>query len=506
MGKTVNDPSQTLPSGEPEKHQGVFDQIMNSMRRQKDFPTFYQHVVEINETISSSYSSASEIANVILKDYSLTKKLLTLVNSAFYGHHRDGVCTVSEAVILVGLNQVQMAVAGLMLFEQMQQTSHTMELKDSSIQAFISGLIAREISRKLHQKETEAACVCAMFHNLGKHMALFYLPDQHAEVMEYAKAYKVDLQQASRAVLGLRYEDLGIGVAKTLGLPPKITTSMKSFEGKERKIMETNPLQAVAHLSNLLCETAIEPSKARREKAFQKIEGDFGLSREFIFELYADVWEKASKYSKIFNINLEDSPLLARFAKNVVIQDDALLKDSEYVVITGEFYDIVTKGIADITKILLEDSYELNSILSMVLEIMYRGFGFSRVLICIFDFKSNRIVARFGLGDNIKEFMENFSFIVSSSQDFFNLALHQSKAIYIKNINDPPEDVTIPDWYRRTVKALEAMVYPIIINEKKIGLFYADRKTKRTDFSENQMEYMHILCNQAALAIKQKGR
>ncbi len=493
-------------SCETDNDQSAFDQILLRMRKQKDFPTFYQNVVEINKTIKSTYASASEIANVILKDYSLTKKLLTLVNSAFYGQNRGGITTISEAVILVGLNQVQMAIASLMFFEQMQQNSHTAELKDSSIHAFISGLIAREISKKWNRDDTEEACICAMFHNLGKCMALFYLPDQHKEVIEYAADHKVDLQRASRAVLGLTYEDLGIGVAKNLGLPTKITRSMKSISENDRKTITSNPMRAIAYLSNLLCDTAIESSNSKREKSIKKIEENFGLTGEYVFELYANVWEKLNKYSKIFNINLKDSPILSRFSKNFIVQDEAPPKDSEYSVITDEFYDIVTKGIANITKILLEDTFELNSILSMVLEIMYRGFGFSHVLICILDFKTNQMIPRYGLGDDIQNFMKTFSFRITPSNDFFNVALHQSEAIYIKDIHDPPDRLMIPDWYRDTIHAMDAMVYPIIINEKKIGLFYADREEKRTDFSGTQLEYMNILCNQAALAIKQKGR
>lgn len=488
------------------KDASTFDKLLSRIRKGKDFPTFYQNVVEINKTINSHYASAPEIANVILKDYALTKKLLTLVNSAFYGQSRRGVTTVSEAIVLVGINQVQMAIASLMFFEQMQQNARTTELKDTCIHAFISGLIARELAGKWQQHKTEEACICAMFHNLGTFMALYYLPEEHLEVLAWAKAKKTDLQRASRMVIGMSYEDLGIGIAQNWGLPDKIVKSMRSIPKNEKNLLQTNPMRAIAGLSNLLCDAAVEPDTAKRDKILARIIKDFEISNDYITGMYSDVWDKIQKYSTILNIDLNDSNILSRFATNLADQNEKAATESQNIAVMEKFYNIVTRGISDITQILLEDSYELNSILSMVMEVMYLGFGFSRVLICIADSKTKKMIARFGLGDNINAFMKNFSFEIKPSKDFVNTALHQAKGIYVQDLNAPLDELDIPDWYRNTVKAVDAMVYPIIINDKKIGLFYADREEKRVDFSADQLEYMNILCNQAALAIKQKGR
>ena len=63
----------------------------------------------------------------------------------------------------------------------------------------------------------------------------------------------------------------------------------------------------------------------------------------------------------------------------------------------------------------------------------------------------------------------------------------------------------IPPWHNQLITAEEILVYPVIVKKKVIGLFYADWDIRRKDLNEKSMEYMKILRNQAALAIKQKS-
>ena len=62
----------------------TLDFLLRKIRYKSDFPTFSHNIMEINKRASVSQvnvSSASELANAILKDYSLTNKLLKLMDS-----------------------------------------------------------------------------------------------------------------------------------------------------------------------------------------------------------------------------------------------------------------------------------------------------------------------------------------------------------------------------------------------------------------------------------------
>ncbi len=57
--------------------------MLKRIRSASDFPAISKYLVEINQKLSdvSAHTTASELANIILKDYALTSKLLKLVNS-----------------------------------------------------------------------------------------------------------------------------------------------------------------------------------------------------------------------------------------------------------------------------------------------------------------------------------------------------------------------------------------------------------------------------------------
>ena len=74
------------------------DFILRRMGRSKGFPAISKNVSAINRKLSSKEKnfSASEIANLVLKDYALTTRLLKQVNSSFHASGRKPVTTVSN--------------------------------------------------------------------------------------------------------------------------------------------------------------------------------------------------------------------------------------------------------------------------------------------------------------------------------------------------------------------------------------------------------------------------
>ena len=76
---------------------------------------------------------------------------------------------------------------------------------------------------------------------------------------------------------------------------------------------------------------------------------------------------------------------------------------------THDPHAVLTAGIQDITNTLVSD-YQLNDVLRIILETMYRGMGFTRVLLCVRDPKQNSMNARFGFGEDMDRIQPEFRF------------------------------------------------------------------------------------------------
>ena len=122
-----------------------------------------QQISEIaNSTNDRSDSSANMLANKILRNYSLSTKLLRLVNSPVYGQYGGRISTVSRAVVILGFKEVRMAAMGLMLFDHLQNDNQSKMIKEASLNSMMSGSIARELGEKLNIEDTEESYICSI--------------------------------------------------------------------------------------------------------------------------------------------------------------------------------------------------------------------------------------------------------------------------------------------------------------------------------------------------------
>ena len=252
------------------------DRLLKRISRNKDLPSFSKYIIEINRKLSSDskHLSASEISNIILKDYAFASKLLKLVNSAYYSSFRGKITTITRAVVLLGFEKVGMAAASLLLFEHLKSKSSVPELKEGAVMAFWSGLIAVDLAKIIGLEDGEEAFICAMLYNLGKQIGLFYLPKEFADIRKLVLKNGTSEAAASKSVLGISFEELGIAVAEKWNFPDKIVSSMKRLSGKElqgRKGKNTNALQGLSNFSNELCHIINDTEENKREASLSAL-------------------------------------------------------------------------------------------------------------------------------------------------------------------------------------------------------------------------------------------
>ncbi len=515
----------------------TLDFLLRKMRYKNDFPTFSNNIIEINRKASVSQvnkSSASELANTVLKDYSLTNKLLKLVNSSFYGQFAGKITTISRAVVVLGFEQVSMVASSLLLFDQLKNKNQKEALRESAVASFMSGMIARELAKDNRVIDTEEVFICSMFHNLGKHLVLFYFEEEYAQIVSLMENKGLSEDIAARTVLGMTYEDIGTGIAAIWKFPDKIVNSMRNLpKGRlEPTKTEEERLKALSCFSNELCAIISSPHEdqvgndiAGLLKRFDKI---IPLTKKQLCTILESARETINEFSTIYNINLKKSSFIRQvdtFSKRGHLDEDKPKDNraekhesedlSQYsfddVSIpctlndTGEIRDpqsILINGIQDITNTLLED-FKLDDVLTMILETMYRGFSFNRVLFSLYNPKDMEIRAMLGLGRDIANILPDFRFRITRYPDFFNFAVMQAKDIGISDTKDIRFQKRIPEWYSKKISAPAFVLYPVAVNKKVVGLFYADREESGEVLYGNQVNYMKTLCNQAVLAMRQ---
>ncbi len=531
------------PVASSDVKQSTIDFLLRRMRHKTDFPALSESVSTINKITGSDRESIANLSNSILKDFSLTNKILRFVNAVYYRQAGGGnISTISRAVMVLGFDAVRNIAITVTLFEHLQNKGNAVQLKEEFLRANLAAILAKDIAEKLSMRDVEQVFICSMFHNLGRLLSQYYFPDESEEIKRVIEQKDCSEEAASIQVLGISFEDLGIGIARTWGFPNLIVNSMRRLPSGAVKKANTHEeqLRVLSAFSNELCSMISEVEAEDQQKELRKVaarfSGNITLSEPVLRETMEESFQEVTQFASIIGISLKQSAFGKKIkswgAKTTSGESAAATKaDSTGLAETilldavpqgapgspvvdgeadadlqkGDSEVIMMAGIQDISNTLVED-FKLNDLLRIILETMFRAKGFKRVILCVRDGATNSMVGRFGFGQDALEMSRRFNFSLAFTPDIFHAGLSKGVDILISDTNDPKIAARIPDWFRKGVNAGTFVIFPLCIKTKPVAMIYADsERAGDIVISEKELSLLRTLRNQAILAIKQSS-
>ncbi|MBF0464165.1 MAG: HDOD domain-containing protein [Nitrospirae bacterium] len=490
-------------------------------------------LLKLPENLKVDEISVTQLTNVILDDFSLTNKLLSLVNTAYYTQYDGKINTMSRAIMLLGFVQIRSTALSLLLFEDIADKHLAYELKILIINSIMSSMISKNIALNGTQINAEEAFICSMLHDLGKILVAYFLPEDYGLVTEKIKKQQYSEDMASRSVLGMSYEELGISISTEWKLPKQAIHCMHKLDNERVIKPETNDdrLRGAVAFSAELCSLMLDDSIAITDKqmSLKKITKRYGecftLSQDQMSAIFNSTLKEMNHYFGVYDIKSEEIELFRKISDfyaafeavrpievktAVPVPEENKLGDTEFLGGTlpagNEKQESVVfqRAIYDITTALLED-YSLNDTLRMILEIIYNTMGFSHVLICRKNSKQDRMVGWFGFGADIDVIVSKFNFPIVDSDDVFSFALKNGSDMVVADSKAPDVKERIPLWYANVLNSDTFVVLPIIVSDKPIAVIYADNAgTERKSFSQHQIWCLKALRKQVNMVFKQK--
>ncbi|MDP3742811.1 MAG: HDOD domain-containing protein [Methylotenera sp.] len=525
--------SPSFDKGKSSNKHSTLDFLLRRMHNKSDFPALSHTISEINKVADDDSASSNILAQSILNDFALTNKLLKLVNTVTYGQFGGQINTISKAVVILGFETVRNVAMTLILLDFLQNKAQAAQLKDDVLAAFFAGIVATQFSSVNNIRNAEETMICSMFRNLGKLLASFYFFEESQQVARLVAQGETE-DKASMQVLGIDYNELGIGIAKSWNFPPRLIAGMRKQIGAKiaKPHGELENLSVTVNLANELCAIANSGNVSDKPKALKHLskryENAISISEQQLRKAMESGLNELAARARIIGVDITQSMLMKRVniwvgarteeVANTTASESSDLDGLTPLGISVENADekisnppkvdsesILADGIQEITNTLVED-HKLNDIMQMVLETMHRGMGFNRTILMVRDVKANQMLARFGFGQDIDVALTKFHFNLDFTPDVFHLAMSKGADLLLEDIT--AENVTdkIPSWYKQAVSSQSFLLLPVMVNSKPIGLFYADVEHANTmQVSTKQLSLLRTLRNQSVLAIKQKG-
>lgn len=500
----------------PSGTETALERLLARMNAGGDFPVLSSTIAELNQAVNDDNGHTSSLTEVILRDVSLTNKLLRLVNTAHYGFTGQAISTVSRAVVILGFDAVRDAAVSLLLFEHLDNHAQADELKAEAVERFFCATLGRMLAPQAGVRDAEEAFISALFRHIGRLMARFHFYPQTVRVARYVQDEGLTEAAAARLVLGVDYDQLGLAIARHWHFAPTILHAIAPLDPGPVKAAGSLParLHVVANLAdelyrmyaaNLPAEQqrqALTALCARFREAVRVTPEDLA---ERVHKAAAQVWQQAH----VMHADAARSALMGRLrggdaapphaasaAPRAEAAEPARAADDRPE-------DILAAGLQEITGLMLTD-YRLSDVLRLGAELLYRSGSFDHVLVSTLDRVSQSLVARIALGPGTAGLKAVFRIPLGFSPDVFHAALVKGQDVLIEDVTADNIRSRIPDWFVRHADADSFLLLPINLDGRPLAMFYAGRRGGALHLSSQVLGMVKALRNQIALAIRHK--
>ena len=513
--------------GVPEHQQGVADHLEKYLRRISDsptFPAFSANIQELLGILEDPYYPVYEVSRVVLRDVSLTTQILKLVNSIYFQSRQRQVHTISSAVMIMGFELVRDLAVGLKLFENFQTSASLNEVKRLMFASFFMALATQELTRQDQCLDGEELFLTALLYNFGELAAAYYFPKEYRRVLEAAQEGQLSKSEAVLQVFHFSLDDLGQSLLKTWNFPDALRVRLANLKqpggdmpgpaGQRRRLF-----RGVKELSQALLDPAVPPEE--KEGLQGRLARQLGLAPRDMTRAVGVSLHRLQELTSILQLDVENLGFRWPSAQPEAPPPAGTADQGEIPAAAGqppvpEMPAAVGPQDQELTRLafLLQVMEEINQaiatrrpihqVIMMILEGIYEGLGFDRVVFCLVEPQRVWISARFGIGQGVESLLPLLKAPFASGTNPLAQSLaHAREYVVGPGTGDAP---FLEEDFWRDSGARAVLVSPIHIDAAPVGVMYMDRLQSRPAVSAPDIQRLQSFRDLAVIALRQSSQ
>jgi HD-like signal output (HDOD) protein len=476
---------------------------------EEDMPVFSGTVTEVTNSVNSDSSSASDVAHTILKDASLTGRLLKMANSLYYNPSRYSITTVTRAVMVLGFNQVRVLALSLVLIDSLDKDDNRDKMAEEMAQAFHAAVQAESLAQLTEAKEPENVFVATLLSRLGNLAFWAFSGEKGHELQALINKGELSVHDAEMEVLGFALSDLSKELSKAWSLGELLENSFSHN-------FSNDPLVKLVHMGQELADASKQGwDEDEARTVVKKIASDLNLPVETIEDRVHQSAKVAKNVTKDYGIieasrhipqaNIE--LLNPEFDKTQNKHSDDEIQLNEAISNKHEGDQEIVEEKPSLQQSLLQEIKEaiaekpsLNIIIEMVLEGIIRGVEMDKALFAILSKDRKSLICKYALGSGTETLNQKFIIDISHESNIFHQVITSLQGAHIPG---NPKEVkgTINKLTIDLLGFPPYLIMPTIVKDKVIGVFVADRNTTKRKIGEEDFLEFQQFCEQASVGL-----
>jgi len=470
-----------------------------------DLPSMPQIINRVREISENPKSSAADLANIILADHSLTTRILRIANSAFYGQYSGKVSTITQAIVLMGFNAVRNTVMGIAVYDSFAKLEERAEFDLTSFwtRSLGCGVVAKGLAVSLRLKSSEEAFIAGFMHDIGQPVMCMAFADDVPRIGLLVSRLD-DPVRHEREDLGIDHQEVGEWLGRKWNLPPVLLKPMRHHHRIGMGPLEKSPFPLVDliysadMIINKLADPAI-PNDEIAELVGSDLHRLLGINKGDLARIIGTATTLTREIAGDLQIRITGFDASAKSVPPA---------PAERVIVTPPEYLETVQRLSEAERelaifrevgVALRESTSEEEILQTLLEGVYRGLGFARVLLLRIDRATHRAQGLLGFGVSSQQQVHDVSITLKDGTGAIVTCVTKNKLINILDSSSDIYQTMLDDSENEAFASQSFCLLPIAVGDDvEYVVFLDDGRAVADDKARSAESFV----NQAAMALE----
>jgi diguanylate cyclase (GGDEF)-like protein len=286
------------------------NQLLARVKACPNLPSMPAIAVQVLELTRDNDVQIAKIAGLVSRDPAMAAKILKTVNSSFYGRSQR-VGTISQAVIVLGLQAVKTLVLGFSLVSNLSASkAKGFDHRGYWKRSIYAATAARVLATKAGIAQQEEAFLAALLADIGMLVLDLTVGEQYGPVNAQAVSHE-DLSAVEEATLGGTHAEVGGFIAEKWKLPAQLSGPI-AYHHRPSGIADpaVRRMAQVIGLSGRVADLFVDADPAPALADVRRLMADVCAMPEAaeVDALLSDVGRRATEAAGLFELNVITEP------------------------------------------------------------------------------------------------------------------------------------------------------------------------------------------------------
>jgi hypothetical protein len=429
-----------------------------------DLPALAAVVVDLQRMAENESASVQQLADVLLRDASLTAKVLRVANSVYYNPAKEDIRTITRAIVLSGFESIRLISLSVSLIDGLLSRAPRYQLPELLARSFHAAVQARNIAGFLLTKNQEEVFIAALLHHMGE-LAFWGCGGSKAdELGDLLAEPGMDADTAVQQVLGTSFNQLTHGLIKSWNLGPLAALAHEPGAIK-------SPATVAVHLGVRISEVALDGwDSPQMDDLVQQFAELTGISPADALQQVLASAEETVKVAATFGASK-----LCQLIPNTDPEQIRIQREQRKARLLQANLLVMQQALQDLA-LMISARADVGLILDTLLKGLHQGAGLERVMLAVLADGQSRFKVKRAVGEGTQAWLSDFQLPVEPGAEphIFSYVLRNKEALWMGvpasySFNDL---VSLP--MRQSLGSGMFFIAPLLAGKREIGVLYAD--------------------------------